>query len=370
MTRFRLLPRALTMAALALAVVAPAASADTLLTTTLQAPTSAATDCTASHGAGAAGVVHKRVRMPASGIVNAALRAGGGDWDVAIFDVLTKRMVAGSAGFGATELAGGFAGGGRELLVQACRRSGADSARLTVTSEAIAPGGPDDKPSLVKVPVKNEAQKAALGSYGFDLTEHAGHDYVEVVLYGTADRRRMRAAGFDFEVVVDDLVAQDRIESAADRAFAARTQRSALPSGRDQYRRLADYEAEMKALAERYPGLVKRLTLNHKTVEGREVHGIEITENVNASDGKPVFLQTGIHHAREWPSSEHAMEFAYDIINGYNRKDPRITSLAKRVRLIVVPVVNPDGFNVSREAPVDLLEDPQYEQIPDAAGGV
>ena len=38
--------------------------------------------------------------------------------------------------------------------------------------------------------------------------------------------------------------------------------------------------------------------------------GLEITENVTANDGKPAFLNMGVHHAREWPSGEHAMEWA------------------------------------------------------------
>ena len=120
----------------------------------------------------------------------------------------------------------------------------------------------------------------------------------------------------------------------------------------------------MKALAERYPGLVKPLTLPNKSLEGREIHGIEITENANATDGKPVFLQMGVHHAREWPSSEHAMEFAYELVNGFNRNDARIAGLVKRARTIIVPIVNVDGFNISREAPVDLVEDPEFAADP------
>jgi len=26
----------------------------------------------------------------------------------------------------------------------------------------------------------------------------------------------------------------------------------------------------------------------------------------------------GVHHAREWPSGDHAMEWAYELVNGYN----------------------------------------------------
>ncbi len=58
----------------------------------------------------------------------------------------------------------------------------------------------------------------------------------------------------------------------------------------------------------------------------------------------------GAHHAREWPSAEHAMEWAYELILGYRRGDARTRRLVETTRTIVVPVVNPDGFNASREA--------------------
>ena len=71
---------------------------------------------------------------------------------------------------------------------------------------------------------------------------------------------------------------------------------------------------------------MKPITLPLRDREGRKVEGIEITENVKDRDGKPVFAIMGVHHAREWPSGEHAMEFAYELINGYKaeqRAHPR-----------------------------------------------
>lgn len=106
----------------------------------------------------------------------------------------------------------------------------------------------------------------------------------------------------------------------------------------------------MKRLAARYPRLVRPFTLPHRTVEGREVHGIEITRSADrVADGKASFLLMGLHHAREWPSAEHAMEFAYDLLSTYRTSD-RTARLVDAARTIVVPVINPDGFTVSREA--------------------
>ena len=61
---------------------------------------------------------------------------------------------------------------------------------------------------------------------------------------------------------------------------------------------------------------MRPITLRNKTFEGRPVEGIEIATNPTARDGRPVFLQMGVHHAREWPSGEHAMEWAYELITG------------------------------------------------------
>jgi hypothetical protein len=118
---------------------------------------------------------------------------------------------------------------------------------------------------------------------------------------------------------------------------------SALPSGRTQYRTLADYEGDMAALAAARPGLVRQITLPHTTVEGRAVRGIEVTRDVGERDGKPALLIVGMHHGNEWASGEVTMEFGFDLVENA-RRDPRIASMLDRVRVILVPVVNVDGF--------------------------
>jgi hypothetical protein len=170
------------------------------------------------------------------------------------------------------------------------------------------------------------------------------------VLYGAADAQKLVDHNFAYTTVVPDLSVQSRQERAADAQFAAANASSAFPSGRTTYRRLFDYSEGMKALARDNPDLVRPITLNNKTYEGRTVEGIEIATNPNARDGRPVFLQVGVHHAREWPSGEHAMEWAYELVNGYRSGDARARDLVTRTRTIVVPIVNPDGFNASREA--------------------
>ena len=296
----------------------------------------------------AAGVDSFTVDAPVTGFVEARITASG-DWDLAVFDEQDD-VVAGSAGFGGREVATGFIDETTELTVQACLLDGEPgSTSVDLTFLELD----DDEPttsSMVEVDTPKRADKERLQQLDLDLTEHAEDDSVTVVLHGEQDVSTLREAGFSYETVVEDLAAESRADRAADEQFAAAVQESDLPSGRTTYRRLFDYEAEMKELVREYPDLVRPLTLDHLTVEGREVHGIEITTDVDdVHDGKPMFLHMGTHHAREWPAAEHTMEWAYELLNGYG-DGGEFEELVGDTRTVVVPVINPDGFAISREA--------------------
>jgi hypothetical protein len=204
------------------------------------------------------------------------------------------------------------------------------------------------RPQLVTVDTPTDADKALLQTLGLDLTEHAGQDYVEVVLHTADDVAALAGAGLGYDVRIPDLVAREAENNQANAAYAAATASSPLPSGRDTYRTLDDYNADMAALASAHPDLVKTFSLPHPSLDGKPINGIEIGQHVTGAEGGlPVFLMLGVHHAREWPSGEHAMEFAVDLVKNYGT-DRRITDLVNRSRIVVVPVLNVDGFDKSR----------------------
>ncbi len=289
-----------------------------------------------------------RTKAHARGLVSVRLRSAG-DWDLGVFG-RRGRLVAGSASFGGNELASGFVRRGERLVVQACRfRGNAASAAVSIHFTRIEKTK-RRRFSLVDVATPTRADSRRLQALDLDVTEHGDADSVEVLLHGRADARTLRAAGFRYRVRVADLAAQARRNARRDRAHARAAASSGLPSGRTTYRRLPDYDLEMKNLALQYPALVRPITLNRRTILGRDVNGIEISTGAqNTGDGKPVFLIMGVHHAREWPSAEHTIEFAYDLLRNYGR-NTRTTQLVQSARTIVIPVVNPDGFNISREA--------------------
>lgn len=237
---------------------------------------------------------------------------------------------------------------------------------LALACGALAPGSAvADEPSpyepglttVVEVTLDGRKDYERLTALGLDEVGHHGgaaHDGgdVEVMLHDESDARTLRRAGFSWDVVVEDLDAVNRKARAKEAAAAAAAAadpaaRSDLPTGRVSYRTLTEVNAELKTLATRYPDTVKLFRLPRPSLLGTPVYGVELTHDVEKDSGKPVFLLTGLTHSREWPTTELTMEFLWDLVQN-DRSDARITSLLESGRLVAVPVVNPDGYEMSR----------------------
>jgi hypothetical protein len=212
---------------------------------------------------------------------------------------------------------------------------------------AFAPLGRTDSSvlSIVRVRVDSPAEAGYLMS-NFDETHNHGPNEIELLLW-PGDLAELDSLGLDYEVVVEDLVAHDRALAAA----AEDATPVAQPGpDRTDYRRLADYNAEMQELADKNKGLVELFEMPRPSLEGRTIYGVEIAANVGSKDdGRPIFYMDAVHHAREWPASEFTMIYAHYLAEKFG-KDPVVTSLLKKARVILVPVVNVDGFDYSRES--------------------
>lgn len=233
---------------------------------------------------------------------------------------------------------------------------------LPLTSGFSAVGAPPGSPAsptadgptqILRVDTPTGADRNKVAALGLDLAGTAGVDSIDVIVETAADRSTLARAGLSSRVLVQDVDAAERERVKADKAYAAaQPGGSALPSGRTSYRTLADYGTEMDSLAAAYPAQTRLITLDEVSLEGRTIRGIEISNGVDASDGRPTLLLMGEHHAREWPSGEVSLEFAYDLLQ--NSAAPRIAHILDNARVLIVPIVNPDGFEVSRSGAYEL----------------
>ncbi|MEA2143118.1 MAG: carboxypeptidase [Solirubrobacteraceae bacterium] len=332
-----------------LSLVAPAQAAD--LVPRLLAPSVRTLE-----PAGGARCAATTYRSAVTGMVDVRLR-GGGDWDLVVRDTGGNR-VASSRGFGGSEVVQGWVRGGRSLVAEACRRSGAGSrARVTLRTVASAlpklVGGGTVR--LVRVSA-NEAQLAGLERAGLDVTHERGRGWADVIVAGAVQLTQLQLSGLRFETRDANLATSFAGARAADARATARAGAagSALPSGRTTYRTYDEIQAELKQLVAQHPGLVRKVVFG-TSYQGREISGVEIARDVEGSDGRPVFFTMGVHHAREWPSAEAAMEFAQLLVQ--EQATPRVANLLAGERVVILPLVNPDGFVSSRNAfdPGDTL---------------
>jgi hypothetical protein len=206
---------------------------------------------------------------------------------------------------------------------------------------------------LARVWPATPAQAAAL--WTFDDTHMGWADGSVELLLWPGDLARLDGLGIRYQITVDDLAARDAALRAATRAPST----VAAPGQVSVYRRLGEdtpvddltptYLADMRHLAAEHADKVRLFTLPQASLEGRSIYGLEVCTDVARNDGRPVFYMDGLHHAREWPSGEFTLMFAFDLVENYGTDD-RITNIMDTVRTVLVPVQNPDGFVRSRDA--------------------
>lgn len=326
----------------------------------LSAATAKRRDCARRAPAGARGVDTATYRAPMDGYVTVRLASKrSSDWDLAVYDKARGSYIGSSAAFGSSEVVQEWVRSGQQLVIQGCRRSG--GARTASASVVLAdlerPKAPPTA-SLVRVNVSGRERFEQLERLGLDVTHEARDGHADVIVAGGAERDLLTKSGFKFQTRIADLTAHYARSRKADAKFAVAGGGN-LPSGnRATYRAYEEVQQELKQLSERFSSHVKPMTLPRRSFQGRPLDGVEIGANVrrSAEDGRPVFLLVALHHAREWPSVEAAMEYAWMLARGYG-EDDRITSLLKRARVVVVPLINPDGYVDSRTSldPVDTV---------------
>ncbi len=103
----------------------------------------------------------------------------------------------------------------------------------------------------------------------------------------------------------------------------------------------------LKNYKEQFPDIIKTKVIG-KTHEDREITLVTLSLHVESADKKPALLYTGTIHAREWIGHELALKFIEYVLHNYDI-NPKIKEYLGRSTLYIVPCLNPDGFEYSRQ---------------------
>jgi PKD repeat protein len=78
----------------------------------------------------------------------------------------------------------------------------------------------------------------------------------------------------------------------------------------------------------------------------RDILAVKISDNVSSDEDEPEVLVVALNHAREWTTSEIALELVDNLTDEY-QNDSRLSWLVDNREIWIVPVVNPDGLDYS-----------------------
>lgn len=166
---------------------------------------------------------------------------------------------------------------------------------------------------------------------------------------GTMDYRisRDRLSALDstqipYRIVVEDV--QALIDLAEAEQYGPFENRAFF----DAYPTYAQASAYVDSLVASYPQFATRISLGN-SIQNRSIFALRLTSPVpprGSSTRKPVVLINSIQHAREWISLTSTLFVATELLSGY-ATDPIDRRILDEYEVVVVPIVNPDGYNIT-----------------------
>lgn len=169
----------------------------------------------------------------------------------------------------------------------------------------------------------------------------------------------MRAAGRLCDVLIADVQAHYRTQNVPAASPAARVQSGLLCDAPMAYPvpgtfRLGSmggfftYDEILQKLDSmrlRWPNLIsiKQPTGPLRSVEGRPLYWVKISDNPDVNEPEPEMLYNGVHHAREPMSVAQMVYYMYYLLENY-ATNPDVRAIVNNTELYFLPFVNPDGY--------------------------
>ncbi len=111
------------------------------------------------------------------------------------------------------------------------------------------------------------------------------------------------------------------------------------------YHTYAELQTELTNLATAHSAIAQ-LTSIGKSLQGRDLWAIKISDNVATDEDEKVVALLGAHHAREWISVDVPLLIAEHLLQNYE-SNAAIKNYIDNAEIWIVPMVNPDGHQYS-----------------------
>ncbi|MFH1100443.1 MAG: M14 family zinc carboxypeptidase [Methanobacteriota archaeon] len=110
---------------------------------------------------------------------------------------------------------------------------------------------------------------------------------------------------------------------------------------RDVFHTYDQMVADLQQIASTYP-LITRLYDLGRSVQGRTIYGLKITDNPTVEENEPEFRIIGAHHGNEKMAAEVPLEMCWYLTQNYGSV-PLVTHLVDEREIWIIPIMNVDG---------------------------
>lgn len=182
-------------------------------------------------------------------------------------------------------------------------------------------------------------------------SEREGVGLLDVAL-DRSELPELNRLGIGYDILIDDLQARHDARWDEMRRLE-RLQAEERPRGASahddtwfsNYKQFADIVTYFNSIADAHPEIASLSDVGD-SLEGNDIYALTLTgpdTAENPADERPVVLWNGTQHAREWVSPMTVSYIASKLADDYG-SDPRVTDLIDNTRIVIIPVVNPDGY--------------------------
>jgi carboxypeptidase T len=214
---------------------------------------------------------------------------------------------------------------GKHLAVPACVLAAILSLCVSLVPAGL---GADGRTDIVSVSAR-EFRLRGLAAKGLDLLfERRGRIYIVVSREEIASLAAGQVA-FTFETA----------------RFAPPMPTTATGGLNGDYHSSLELETELRLLEAAYPQIAYVREIG-RSLEGRPIYGLKISDNPALDENEPAVVFLGCHHAREWISVEVPLLLGRHLLENY-ASDAAVRALVDGGEIWVVPLVNPDGLEYS-----------------------
>ncbi len=208
---------------------------------------------------------------------------------------------------------------------------------LTLAPTLFYSTGNYDGLSIVNIQIENPTQLQILRDTGARSLACFDHDGETPMLLDEHTIGLLPKLGIEYKVIETDI--DGRLLRFEQLREQSRNNR--LGGWYSDYKTWGEVNTKLQTLASSAPEIASTFLVG-QTHEGRDIHGIRITAPGDAMGRKQV-LFNGCQHAREWVAVMVPTYAAEHIIDGWFN-DQDIQAYLETTEVIVVPIVNPDGY--------------------------